>query len=195
MAQSKRSETPPTDATLVRRSLAGDQGAFVELVKRHEQPLAALIRYRIDDLHHAEDVFQETLLQAWRSLCQLRDPTKVRAWLLQVARNRCRDFLKSSQRRHRPTDEQTLSECLNRYGRTSGRPDEVASDVVESLERVPAAQREVAKMFYLRGLTMAEIARRIRRPEGTVKRRLFHAREHLRRAFGVASKAREKRDE
>ena len=185
----------PSDATLVKRGLAGDQEAFVELVKRHEQPLAALIRYRIGDRHHAEDVFQETLLQAWRGLRGLRDPSKVRAWLLQVVRNRCRDFLKSSQRRDRPTDEPTLSECLNRYGRTSGRPHEVASDVVESLEQVPAAQREAAELFYLKGLTIKEIAKRTQRPEGTVKRRLFHARERLRRAFGVASKAREKRDE
>ena len=94
-----------SDNELVRCSLAGDQDAFVALIKRHDQPLAALTRRYVRDYHAAEDVLQETLLRAWMSLGQLRDARKFRAWLLQVARNRCRDYLKSAQRRYEPTED------------------------------------------------------------------------------------------
>lgn len=178
----------PSDATLIRRSLAGDKEAFVELVKHYEQPLAALIRYQIGDLHHAEDVLQETLFQAWAGLYRLRDPSKFRAWLLQVARNRCRDFEKSPQRRNRPTEERKLVALLNRFGRAIAKADSKVAEVADALEQVPSAERQVARLFYLKGLTISEIAKRSRCPEGTVKRRLFEARRHLREALGVPSR-------
>ena len=176
-----------TDRTLIRRSLKGDAQAFVELIRHHEQPLSALIRRRVGNLHDAEDVLQETL---------------VRAWLLQVARNRCRDFHKSSQRRQEATDSETLTMHLNRLGRAATRTDETRDEVLGALEEVPStevigsnerfSEREAAELFYRKGLTIAEIAERTRSPHGTVKRRLHHAREHLRDALGVRSKRKEK---
>jgi len=55
----------PNDAKLVARSLAGEESAFVELIRRHGPVMAALIRRRIADRHHGEDCFQEALFQAW----------------------------------------------------------------------------------------------------------------------------------
>jgi RNA polymerase sigma-70 factor (ECF subfamily) len=174
-----------SDATLVHRSANGDPTAFVELVRRHEQPLAALIRYRLASPDDAEDVFQETLLQAWVGIRRVREPGNVRAWLLQIARNRCRDFLKSSQRRDCPTDDRELETYVNRAGRAVARADETATEALAAIGEVPAAERVVAELFYLHGLTISEIARRSRCPEGTVKRRLFAARQHLRRTMGA----------
>lgn len=181
------------DETLVLRSIQGDERAFVELVRRYEQPLAALIRYQVGNLDQAEDVLQETLLHAWVSLRQLREPNKVGVWLLQIARNRCRDFQKSTRRRDTPTEEQELIQTINRFGCALFRQKEAAANVVENLEELPDAERNIAKLFYLEGLTIAEIAARSRCPDGTVKRRLFDARNRLRQTFGVAPEKR--RDE
>ena len=181
----------PSDRTLIRRSLKGGREAFVELIRRHEQPLAALIRRHVGDLHEAEDVLQETLLQAWVGLRRLRDRTKFRAWLLSVARNRCRDFHKSPQRRHKTTDAETMTVYLARLGRVAAKTREEREEVLGALEEVPPAERKVAELFYRKGLTIAEIAERTRSPEGTVKRRLYHAREHLRDALGVRSRRKE----
>jgi len=178
------------DETLVRRSTQGDEDAFAELVRRYEHRLATQIRYQIGNLDHAEDVLQDTLLQAWLGLRHLREPNKVGAWLLQVARNRCYDFLKSAQRKDFPTDDVELEQIVNRYGRTLVRREETVADAVEALEEVPLAERETAKLFYLEGFTIAEIAQRHRCPEGTVKRRLFHARTHLRQTFEITEKGR-----
>ncbi|MEK9137532.1 MAG: RNA polymerase sigma factor, partial [Bacteroidota bacterium] len=178
------------DETLVRRSVQGDEGAFAELVRRYEHQLATLIRYQIGNLDHAEDILQETLLQAWVGLRHLREPKVVGAWLLQVARNRCYDFLKSAQRHDHPTEAIELEQLVNRFGRTLARQKETVADAVEALEEVPAAERDVAKLFYLEGFTIAEIAERHRCPEGTVKRRLFHARAHFRQTFEITEKGR-----
>lgn len=178
------------DETLVRRSAQGDERAFIKLVRRYEQPLVTLIRYQIDNLDHAEDVLQETLLHAWIGLRRLREPKKVGAWLLQIARNQCRDFNKSSQRRDFPTEEQELKEIVNRFGYTLVRQRKIADEVVEALEEVPAAEREVAKLFYLEGLTIAEVATRSHCPAGTIKRRLFEARFHLRQILDISAEER-----
>lgn len=172
-----------SDAALIRRCLAGDQRAFLALVRRHEQPLAALIRRYVEDLHHAEDVLQETLAMAWASLRGLRDSRRFRAWLLAVARNRCRDFHKSAQRRHRPTDEARLARYVNRYGRAASNTDHATGEAIDSIDRIPAAEGQVARMFYLQQMTIREIAERVRRPEGSIKRLLHHARKRLREAM------------
>ena len=182
---------PPSDATLARRSLAGDERAFVELVRRHEQPLAALIRRYIDDASHAEDVLQETLLQAWLGLGALRDAGKFRIWILQVARNRCRDFLKSAQRRQLPTEHSKLENRVNRFGRSVARIDEAAEDAIKALKKISPAEQHAARLFYLKGLSISDIAKRSRCPAGTVKRRLFYARQQLRRALGAQTKLKE----
>jgi len=166
------------DENLIRRSRGGDPQAFAQLIRRHEQPLAALIRRQIADAHHREDVLQETLLQAWQGLGKLRDAAKVKAWLVMIARNRCRDFNRSPRRLERPADEEALRACVTARGRDVSRPAD-ADNVCEAIMKIPAKQRDILNLFYYQGLSIAEIGVRMARPVGTVKSRLFHARRAL----------------
>ena len=173
------------DAKLVHKSVAGDERAFVKLIRRYEQPLTTLIRYQIDDEDHAEDVWQDTLLAVWNNLSQLRDASNVRSWLMQVARNRCRAFYRSKQRRDVPMETYTLDRIISRYGNERMRRLEVAREVTNTIEMAPPSQRGILKLFYIEGLTIAEIAARQQLPSGTIKRRLHTARQHLRKSMDI----------
>ena len=179
-----------SDQKLVQQVLDGDPSAFAVLARRYAQPLTALIRREVADRHHREDVFQETLLHAWRSLGHLRDRSKTKAWLVSIARNRCRDFQKSAKRREKPTEDRTLETYVNRTGRAV-RGGQEAGQTAQAVRRVSLTQRQTAELFYVEGLTIAQIARRLGRPEGTIKSRLFHARSALRRSLGASERRKE----
>ncbi|MDE0299441.1 MAG: RNA polymerase sigma factor [Candidatus Poribacteria bacterium] len=174
--------------TLVRLCSQQNERAFAELVRRHEQQLVAQIRYQLGNNDHVDDVLQETLIQAWLGIRHLREPKAVRRWLLQIARNRCFDFLKSAQRRDLPVESDELTQFVDRFGHKHIRQRQMVDDAVEALAHAPEDQREVAQMFYLEGFSVSEIAARRRCPEGTVKQRLFHARVYLRESFGISRK-------
>ena len=184
-----------SDSELLAKSIQGDASAFVALVHRYEGPLAALIRRWVADSHHAEDVLQETLLQAWRSLGQIKKPDYLKAWLIQIARNRCRDHFKSSQRRHKPAEVAILEVYVNRRGRAVTTRQNCSEVVEVAMKNLTPREKEVLEMFYLEGLAIREISRRIRRPEGTIKQRLFKARQDVRRRLGVVPNSKEKANE
>lgn len=177
------------DQMLVQQIRAGDEQAFVTLVRRYERSLDALIRDRIGAVDAVEDVLQETLVHAWSGL-RIRAPRHVRAWLYQVARNRCADFLRSAQRRERFVDSEELATMINRFGVPTARQRRAAEDVVDAFDHVPDKERSALRSFYLDGLSIAEIAARHRCPPGTIKRRLSHGRDLVRTELGVTTNRR-----
>ncbi len=173
------------EENLLARCAQGDEKAFVALVRPYRQALARFIRYRIGDAEDAEDVLQETWVAAWLGLHRVRETGSVRAWLMQVARNRCRDYFRVRDRRDVSAGEQELEEYANRFGLRLYRHAQMAADIVDALDNIPAAAREAGRRFYLEGLTIAEIAAETQSPPGTIKRRLFQARRELRASLGV----------
>src|SRR5690349_24548989 len=88
-----------SDGVLVKQTLAGDQHAFETLVRRYNVPLFNFICHCLGDYDQACDVLQQVFLQLYISMPTLRTGEPLKAWLFQVARNRCLDEL----RRKRPT--------------------------------------------------------------------------------------------
>ena len=176
--------TDHTDQDLARSIRSGDKDAFVALVRRYERPLSALVRDRLGSGEAVEDVLQETLTRAWSGL-RVQEPKNVRAWLYQVARNRCSDHLRSRQRRERIVEPEELARTVNRMGVADARRRRSAEAVVDALEAVPEQERRALRAFYLDGMSIAEIAARHRCPPGTVKRRLSHGRDRVRRELGI----------
>ena len=141
----------PSDMLLVERIRRGEQQAFVLLVRRYERSLAALIGRRLGatgDVAAVEDLLQETFVHAWRGLAPgSRELRNVRAWLYQVARNRCADYLRSAQRREDTVDDEALASMVNRLGVVDDRQRRLAADVVEAFDTVPERERQALRSF------------------------------------------------
>lgn len=179
---------PPEE--LVRQSSEGNTEAFVSVVRYYEDRLATLIRYFIGDENDAEDVLQDTLLQAWSTQHQLRDPTKFGPWLFQVARNRCRDFLRGKHRRELPTSQIELERILNESRTTPQDQMESIRRIRRAIEKIPNYEANTIKDFYFKGFTIGEIAKRTGRSDGTIKRRLSTGRNRIREVLGVSAQRR-----
>src|SRR5437588_9391457 len=96
-----------TDAeiNLVRSAQRGDRAAFEELVRRTSRLVFARLFLEVGDAHRAEDLLQETLLAAYRSLHELADPAGFRSWLLKIAQNVAIDAARREQRKKRAVPE------------------------------------------------------------------------------------------
>lgn len=141
-----------------------------------------VLRYVDGDAQRAEDVAQETLLRAWRHLDALTvhrgDP---RPYLLTVARNVLTDQWRAAARRPRLVDDERFLAAV-----PSADDIDAAVDgwlVGAALERLTPAHRDVVRSLHYEGRTVAETARRLGVPEGTVKSRSYYAVRALRAVF------------
>ena len=173
------------DRELIKQSIDGDSQAFSTLIKRVETPLMRLVRSEIPDPVQAEDVLQEVLFDVWKGLKELRDCDRWAAWVMQIARNRCRDFFRSAQRREAPMANSDLEPIINRRSQHDGFQTDLLNTVLQTLSQAPPNHVEAAHLFYLEGLTIRQIAEQLGRPEGTIKRWLSHARSFVRSRLGL----------
>jgi RNA polymerase sigma-70 factor (ECF subfamily) len=90
-----------SEEVLVRNARGGDRAAFEELVRRTSRLVLARLYLETGDLHRAEDLLQETLLTAFRSLGQLTEPKAFRTWILKIAQNVLTDAVRREQRQKR----------------------------------------------------------------------------------------------
>lgn len=150
----------------------------------HDEHAAALWGYCLHltgDRTRAEDVCQETLLRAWKHPDVLTKPSPAtRAWLLTVARNIVIDEWRA--RRIRP---ESVTSDLPERADEQDRVDELLQSwvVAEAMTRLSSDHRQVLHECYLQGRTVADAARRLGIPEGTVKSRAHYALRALRLAL------------
>jgi len=166
------------DSVLAQHYLAGDQQAFEVLVQRYSAPLFTFIRRFVGEYDAACDILQQVMLQLYLSLPKLRTGEPLKAWLYQVARNRCLDELRRKRAIHfselekEIEEEQSLVETMQDK---SPLPDEVVErrDVQEillkAIRALPPKFRAVVLLRYAAQLSYAEIGRVLTMPEATAK--------------------------
>jgi RNA polymerase sigma-70 factor (ECF subfamily) len=171
-----------TDAQLVAQTLRGDKRAFSELVRRHQGRTLAAAIHLTGDREAAEDLAQEAFVEAYRGLANLRDRARFAGWLFGILRLRCRRFLA----RRGPT---TVSlEAGNVPEPVASDPprEADASDLMETLARLPQESRELLAARYLSDLSYAQIAEMLGITVGNVRVKCYRAREALRALMETA---------
>lgn len=171
--------TDAADQLLVVRCQLGERDAFDALVRRWAMPLQQYTRRLAADEELARDLAQECWLRAIRGLAQLREPAQFRAWLFGIAHRVAMDRLRA--RYAMPT------EPADALAELAADDDDAQGEIAQMLDRglalLPPVEREVLVLFYRNELPMTEIADRLAVPVGTVKSRLFRARQQLRQCL------------
>jgi RNA polymerase sigma-70 factor (ECF subfamily) len=182
-----------SDGALVKQTLAGDQYAFEMLVRRYNVPLFNFICHCLGDYDQACDVLQQVFLQLYISMPTLRTGEPLKAWLFQLARNRCLDELRRKRAIHfseleSTNDEDDLSP-LAIMPDTQPLPEEIAEhrDLQQALQRaiqgLPPKFRSVVLLRYAGQLSFSEIGKTLNMPEATAKTYFQRARPLLRAAL------------
>jgi RNA polymerase sigma-70 factor (ECF subfamily) len=181
-----------TDGMLARQAMAGDQSAFEALVHRYSTSLFNFIYRFLNDYDLACDVLQQVFLQLYISLPTLRTGEPFKAWLFQVARNRCLDELRRKHAIHfseLDADSEEELSPLTSMPDTQPLPEELAErhDLQDALRRaiqsLPIKFRSVVLLRYVSQLSFAEIGQALNMPEATAKTYFQRAKPLLRTAL------------
>jgi RNA polymerase sigma-70 factor (ECF subfamily) len=176
------------DQQLVQRVQAGDKAAFNLLVLKYQHRVLKLVSRFVSDSAEAEDVAQEAFIKAYRALASFRGDSAFYTWLYRIAINTAKNALVSSRRR--PVDFDLDLQDPEQYDRharlkESDTPEgvlltEEIRDVVEkAMEQLPEDLRTAIVLRELEGLSYEEIAEAMDCPVGTVRSRIFRAREAI----------------
>ncbi len=171
-----------TDEDHVRACLAGDRDAFACLVERYQSPLVGYLARMVGETV-ALDVAQESFVRAWQGLGTYDPRWKFKTWLYAIASNAAIDHLRARrQRRLVPLDVEPSADTQDASDAALGA--ELARSLDEAIALLPDEYREPLLMRHPGGLAYAEIAESTGLPLGTVKVRIFRARQRLRQMLG-----------
>jgi RNA polymerase sigma-70 factor (ECF subfamily) len=172
----------------VAQAREGDPSAWDVLFRRFQLPLYTYVYELVRDEQQALDIVQETFIRAVRHIGSLRHEGKFGSWLFGIAHQRCLDYWRHTGRA------QTVSEEL--FHETAELPEEPdtwlirtedESRFLELLGRLPESQRSALVLHFLEEFSLEQISQILRVPVGTVKSRLHHAKQTLRRLMEEAN--------
>ncbi len=174
------------DAQLIYDILSGNDDAFNALVQKYQKSVHALAWRKISDFHYAEEITQDTFLQAYKKLSTLKNPHQFAGWLYVIANRLCINWLqrnKSAMQSLEGTPVREINQLTYERYVSEARESEATErryEIVEKLlERLPESERTVMTLYYLGEMTAKEIGNFLGVSVNTIKSRLRRARERL----------------
>jgi RNA polymerase sigma-70 factor (ECF subfamily) len=179
------------DSELVARSISGCEDGFEELVRRYQRPIAAYIYRMVNDYEAALDLTQDVFIKVYNSLGRYRAEYKFSTWIYRIAHNASVDHI----RRRAAAHGQSRTAALQ--GETCELPiasaelnpeqgwerEERRAEIETIVRELPTSYRELIILRHSHDLSYDEISEVMNLPLGTVKNRLFRAREMMRSKF------------
>lgn len=182
-----------TDAQLVRRVQKGDKGAFDLLVLKYQHKIVNLVLRYVRDPDQAMDIAQEAFLKAYRALPRFRGDSAFYTWLYRIAVNTAKNHLAAQRRR--PMDVELDLQDSEQYDlhaklKETDTPegvtlsDELNQTVQRAIEALPEDLRTAIVLREIEGMSYEEIAQTMDCPVGTVRSRIFRARDAIGKKIG-----------
>ena len=176
------------DQALVLRVQKGDKRAFDLLVRKYQHKLVSVVGRYINDWSECQDVAQEAFIRAYRAIGAFRGDSQFYTWIYKIAINTAKNYLVSQGRRP-PTDDIAVEDAVLFDGSTrlreSATPErellrqEIERTVFATVESLPEELRTAITLREVDGLSYEEIAEAMNCPIGTVRSRIFRAREAI----------------
>jgi RNA polymerase sigma-70 factor (ECF subfamily) len=186
------SPSEDSDLQLVERTVAGDQRAYELLVIKYQRRIERLIGRMVRDADLVQDIAQETFIRAYRALHQFRGDAQFYTWLYRIAVNTAKKSLMELKRD--PVMTESALKSVDDDDETSRRDNEltaestpeselaareIAAAVNAAMEALPEDLRQAVTLREIEGLSYEEIAEAMNCPIGTVRSRIFRAREAI----------------
>ena len=175
------------DKILVERVKSGDKAAFDLLVLKYQQRIVNLVSRFVRNPADALDVTQEAFIKAYRAMPNFRGESAFYTWLYRIAVNTAKNYLAVQARR--PTSDQDISEIEQIEGNSALKEqatpenlllrDEIQQTIIDAIENLPDELRVAITLREVDGLSYEEIAAAMDCPIGTVRSRIFRAREAI----------------
>ena len=176
------------DQALVERAQKGDKRAFELLVTKYQRKLGRLLSRMVRDAAEVEDITQETFIKAYRALPGFRGESAFYTWLYRIGVNTAKNYLVG--RKRQATSSDVLAEDAENYEegdmlRDVATPDaelqtkQIAQAVNSAVDALPEELRVAITLREIEGMSYEEIAQMMDCPIGTVRSRIFRAREAI----------------
>ena len=174
------------DIQLIRRILSGDDTAFETLVQKYQGSIHALAWRKIGDFHIAEEITQDTFLQVYKNLSQLRNPNQLLGWMYVIANRLCLKWLERNKSVMQSLEDTPVEE-IERVSythhvagqRETERTEQHHELVKKLLAKLPESERTVVTLYYLGKMTTKEISKFLGVSVNTITSRLQRARKRL----------------
>ena len=174
------------DVRLIRKILLGDNEAFNILVEKYQKSVHTLAWRQIGDFHYAEEITQDTFLQAYKKLSTLKDPNRFAGWLYAIANRLCIAWMRQQKPAMQPLEDTPVKAIDNltydRYvsEQCESEAVELRYEIVEDLLRkLPESERTVMMLHYLDEMPTKEIGEFLGVSANTIVSRLHRARKRL----------------
>ena len=185
-----RDMTAVTDRELVATAVTGVEGSFEELVRRYQRPISAYVYRMVGNYESALDLTQEIFIKVYNSLQRYRSEFKFSTWIYKIAHNSAVDHLRRNATREQslvmgPEDDQfdLPVESTRPSPEQESERKERRGEIESVVRALPANYRELIILRHSQDLSYEEIVEVTGLPLGTVKNRLFRAREMMRQQF------------
>ena len=176
------------DQDLVRRVQQGDKSAFDLLVLKYQHKIVHLVNRYVKDQHEAQDVAQDTFIKAYRAIAEFRGDSAFYTWLYRIAINTAKNYLLSRYRRHfdyevdvQDAEQVEMASQLKELDTpdTLIMNEQIVETIKLAIANLPEDMRVAITLREFEGMSYEEIADAMDCPIGTVRSRIFRAREAI----------------